>query len=83
VVTAFHALRTPVVNLYGSRSNNKGKELLTGDSGGQPPLIAIPPPGETFLQGSAPVRTGNLGEKSGSGLCLFSGGDSAWEGGGG
>jgi hypothetical protein len=91
VVTAFHALRTPVVNLYGSRSNRKGKELLTGESGAQglePPLIVIPPPAEmgepqTFLQGPVGVRVGNLGEKDGSGVCLFSGGDSAWEGGGG
>jgi len=62
-----------VVDFYGSRSNGKAKELLTGGSGTQalePPLIMIPPPREqqqqqqqSFLQRPVPVRVGNLGEK--------------------
>lgn len=79
MVTAFHALRAPVVDLYGSRSNGKAaKELLTGESGAQgmePPLIIIPPPRESqqqqpaqsFLQRPVPMRVGNLGEKDVSG----------------
>lgn len=65
MVTAFHALRTPVVDMYGSRSSGKtANEILTGP---EPPLIIIPPPrelqeGQTFLQSPVPMRVGNLGE---------------------
>jgi len=59
-----------VVDLWGSRSNKKGKEAWTGASGTQavdPPLISIPPPREAasqgFVQSPVPVRVGNLGEK--------------------
>jgi len=75
MVTAFHALRTPVADLYGSRSNSKtAKDILTGDESGEPPLIIIPPPreaqqeeGQTFMQRPVLMRVGNLGEKDGSG----------------
>ena len=54
-----------MVNLEGSRSNSKARELLTGGSGTQglePPLIVIPPPREegsqTFVQSPMSVRVG-------------------------
>ena len=80
MVTAFHSLRTPVVDFYGSRSNSKSKDLLIGEPGTQallePPLMIMTPPREEqerereqemFVQGPVPMRVGNLGERSGSG----------------